>query len=163
MYSVSHKICTWDCYYLISPILSYLLPQVAVVLWKRQGVSCMAKITKLYGSMTTRVLLHVSVRVMTSTSYMGLILRLTASWLVSNHLSTSINIKLINVNKRGLWGIPNLQHRLPSCGHVAQSQTPMKVGPTLAQRRDDSTDVGPTLGQPILLFRMLVTTLMYPW
>ena len=31
------------------------------------------------------------------------------------------------------------------------TQTAMQVGLTLAQRRDDSTDVGPTLGQTILL------------
>ena len=31
------------------------------------------------------------------------------------------------------------------------TQTAMKVGLTLAQRRDDSTDVGQTLGQPTFL------------
>ena len=31
------------------------------------------------------------------------------------------------------------------------TQTAMKIGLTLAQRRDDSTDVGPTLDQPALL------------
>ena len=34
---------------------------------------------------------------------------------------------------------------------MKETQTAMKVGLTLAQRRDDSTDVGPTLDQPALL------------
>ena len=37
------------------------------------------------------------------------------------------------------------------------SQTAMLVGTTLARRRDDSTDVGPTLGQPTLLSGFSVT------
>ena len=40
---------------------------------------------------------------------------------------------------------PNLKHT------GVTTQTAMKVGLTLAQRRDDSTDVGQTLGQPTLL------------
>ena len=38
-----------------------------------------------------------------------------------------------------------------SAKHHVYAQTAMKVGLTLAQRRDDSTDVGQTLGQPTLL------------
>ena len=41
---------------------------------------------------------------------------------------------------------------------IDPTQTAMNVGQTLAQRRDDSTDVGPTLGQPTLLFGYVATS-----
>ena len=50
------------------------------------------------------------------------------------------------------WG--STAHKTPPRQHWAYykvTQTAMKVGLTLAQRRDDSTDVGQTLGQPTLL------------
>ena len=47
-----------------------------------------------------------------------------------------------------LWG-PNYNLIGTSHNTINTPQTTTKVGLTLAQRRDDSTDVGPTLGQPM--------------
>ena len=45
--------------------------------------------------------------------------------------------------------------------HQAATQTTMMVGITLGQRRDDSTDVGSTLGQPSLLYGQQPSSLVH--